>query len=242
MPNHQVLDNITHKDIRVITEHHPKFGDTESYSNLSISEFRDAQAHYPIFFRKSNESGQFEAIALFGFAVEENLYLDDSGWNTNYVPFSVQRRPFLIGFQQRNELGVLTQEPVVHIDMDSPRITKESSQGQAIFLEQGGQSDYLQHVSSVLKAIMDGHTETKGFIDCLLEHDLIESVTIKVQLNDASNHELGSLYTINEQKLADLAPEPLVEFHRKGYLQGIYMILASMSNMTHLIDLKNKQL
>lgn len=242
MPNHQLLDNINHKDLRIHTEHHPKYGDNESYSNLFVSEFRDAQAHYPIFFRKNSESGQFEAIALFGFAVSENLLLDEQGWHANYIPFSVRRRPFLIGFQQRHEQGVVSEEPVVHIDMDSPRISSDPEMGEAVFLEQGGQSEYLQQISSILNEINQGHQQTKLFIDALLALDLIESVTIKVQLNDGSNNELASLYTINEEKLAALPAENLVELHQQGYLQGVYMVLASMSNMTDLIELKNKQL
>ena len=53
MPDHQLLDNITHKDVHVITEHSPQLTDKSSYSHVFISEFRDLQAHYPIFFQKN---------------------------------------------------------------------------------------------------------------------------------------------------------------------------------------------
>jgi hypothetical protein len=240
MPNHQQLDNITHKNLRILSHHHPKFGDTSSYSRLFTSEFRHAQGDYPILFRKHSETGQFEAIALLGFAVEENLFLDNDGWHASYIPLAIQRRPFLIGFQYDQQGAQSEPKSVVHIDMDSPRISE--AEGELVFLEQGGQSPYLQHISSVLNAIQQGDVQTKQFIDTLIEHELIEGVSIKVKLNDGSNNELNSLYTINEEKLSNLSPDVVHALFQNGYLQHIYMVIASMSAMSQLIELKNKQL
>lgn len=240
MPNHQLLDNLTHKDLRIITQHKPEYGDTASYTNVFVDELRDVQGQYPIFFRKNSDTAQFEVIALFGFAEQENLYLDNNGWHAGYIPLTIRRRPFLIGYQNVNTDGMVTQQPVVHVDMDSPRVS--STEGEVVFLEQGGQSPYLQEMSSVLKAIDEGHRQTKAFIDILLENDLIESVSIKVQLNNGSHNELGGLYTLNEEKIAELSGDRLTSLHQQGYLQNMHMVLASMSNMTALIEKKNQQL
>ena len=239
MPNHQLLDNISHKDVHVVTKHTPDFGDNSSYSHVFISEFREVQAHYPIFFQKNAQTGQFEAIALFGLAGEENLFLTNLGWQAKYIPLSIQRRPFLIGFQESIENGVVSEEPVVHIDMSSPRISY--NQGEAVFLPQGGQSPYLQQVSATLMAIHQGYQQTKAFIDTLNQHELIESVEIKVTLDDDSNHAMNFLYTINEEKVAQLSGSLVADFHRWGYLKAIHMIVASMPNMSDLITLKNDQ-
>ena len=240
MPNHQLLDNLTHKDLRIITQHKPEYGDTASYTNVFVDELRDVQGQYPIFFRKNSDKAQFEVIALFGFAEQENLYLDNNGWHASYIPLTIRRRPFLIGYQNINTDGMATQQPVVHIDMDSPRVS--STEGEMVFLEQGGQSPYLQEISSVLKTIDEGYRQTKAFTDILLENDLIESVSIKVQLNNGSHNELGGLYTLNEEKIAELNGDKLTILHQQGYLQNMHMILASMSNMTALIEKKNQQL
>lgn len=240
MPNHQLLDNISHKDVHVISQHSPELGDNSSYSHVFISEFREVQAHYPIFFQKNAQTGQFEVVALFGLAGEENLFLTDSGWNANYIPLSIQRRPFLIGFQEKNEDGVVSEEPVIHIDMDSPRISY--NQGETVFLPQGGQSPYLQQMAATLKAIHQGHKDNNAFIATLQEHELLEGVEIKVTLNDKSQHAMNFLYTINEEKVAELPDQVVANLHRLGYLKAIHMILASMPNMSHLIELKNRQL
>lgn len=240
MPNHQLLDNISHKDVHVMTEHKPEFGDNHSYSHVFISEFRDVQAHYPIFFQKNPQTGQFEAIALFGLADEENLFISDSGWNASYVPLSIQRRPFLIGFQEKIEDGVVSEEPVIHIDMDSPRIS--DTEGEAVFLPQGGQSPYIQQVAAILMTIDQGHKDTKTFIETLLQHELLEAVKVDITLDDESKLSMDFLYTINEEEVAQLSDELVAELHRSGYLKAIHMILASMPNMSHLIELKNRQL
>ena len=67
-------------------------------------------------------------------------------------------------------------------------------------------------------------------------------MSIKVELNDGSNNELSSLYTINEEKLAGLSAAVVYDLYQQGYMQHIYMVLASMAAMSHLIELKNKQL
>ncbi|MFQ3196453.1 MAG: hypothetical protein ACI81A_000154 [Paraglaciecola sp.] len=240
MPNHQVLDNINHQHLRVITAHKTEFGDVASYSNVFVSEFRHAQADYPILFRKNTETAEFEAICMFGFAAQENLFLDNQGWHASYIPLSIERQPFLIGLQHGDQPGQNEPQAMVNIDMDSPRVSQ--TEGELLFLEQGGQSPYLQRISSVLKAIHQGHSETKAFIDELIKNDLLESVAINVTLNDGSHHELASLYTINEDKLKQLSSDRVFEFHQSGYLQHIYMIMGSMSNMSKLIELKNQSL
>jgi hypothetical protein len=240
MPNHQLLDNVTHKDVHVITEHASEYGDNASYSPVFISEFQNVQAHYPIFFQKNANTGQFEAIALLGLASEENLFVNSDGWQANYIPMSIQRRPFLIGFQETDNNGVISQQPVVHIDMDSPRVSY--NQGEAVFLPQGGQSPYLQNISSLLMAIHDGHEQTKKFINTMQEHNLLESVDIQVELKNSAKHKMDFLYTINEEKVAKLSDTAVTALHKLGYLKHIHMVLASLSNMTDLIELKNRQL
>lgn len=239
MANHQLLDNITHKDVKVITAQHPKFGDTQSYARVVPAELKAAQADYPLFFRKNNETGQFEIIAMFGMAEEENLFLDDSGWHAHYIPYAVQRRPFLIGFQSSNDPANPEDKPVVHIDMDSPRISQ--TEGEPLFLAQGGQTPYLQHISSVLNAIHQGATQTQVLVEALQSMELIEAVNLKVQLNNGENIELSGLYTIHEEVLQQLSGEQIASLHQNGLLEAVYMMLASLQNVTKLIALKNQQ-
>jgi len=238
MANHQLLDNITHKDLRVVTDRAAWYGDNIACSGVFPVEFRRVQAEYPIVFRKNGTTGHFDPVAMYGFEEGENLFLGADGWDANYVPLSIERQPFLIGFKTTTEGGTEKEEPVVHIDMDSQRI---SDKGEPVFLEHGGYSPYLEHINSVLMAIHDGHEENRHFSDALAELELLEPFTLEVELNDGSKHKLAGFHTINEQTLAALDGEALRKLHARNYLENIYMVMASIANFTTLIDKKNER-
>lgn len=240
MANHVMLNNIAHKNIRVITDRAEKYGDNVMFTTTFPLEFRRIQAHYPIFFYKDNQTGKFYPVALFGFKEKENLFLTEKGWEASYIPLTIERHPFLIGFQQYQEEGVIKKQRVIHIDLDNPRVNE--AEGEELFLEYGGKTSFLEHVVSLLEAIHDGYENNEGFIARLLEFDLIESFLLDVQLKDGSNNQMHGFYTINEDKLAGLKGDTLEKLNREGYLQPIYMILASHSNIRILIDRKNERI
>ena len=64
--NNVLLNNIDHKDLRVITTCGAAYGDDVRFALTFPAEFRNVQAHYPIVFHKTAD-GKFQSIALFGF-------------------------------------------------------------------------------------------------------------------------------------------------------------------------------
>ena len=60
------MNNIDHKDLRVITTRSAAYGDDVKFALTFPAEFRNVQAHYPIVFHKTAD-GKFQSIALFGF-------------------------------------------------------------------------------------------------------------------------------------------------------------------------------
>ena len=131
------------------------------------------------------------------------------------------------------------EQVMVHIDMDSPRIS--GTEGELVFLEKGGNSPFLQSISSVLQAIYDGRKQSDYFIQQLLNYELIESFSLDVELDNGSSNQLQGFYTLSEEKLEKLSTDVLEEFMKSGMLQGIYMLIASLSNFRNLIARKNKQ-
>lgn len=225
-----LLNNIDHAAMRVITTRGAAYGDQVMSALTFPDEFRTLQAHYPIVFGK-NADGGFDALALFGFQQGENLFLEGDTWRAPDLPLTIERQPFLI--------GVDGEELVVHVDLDSPRLSR--TEGEALFLPQGGSTEYLERMNSTLQAIHLGLQGARGFIGALLEHELLESFVLDITLDDGSDNRLAGFYTIHEERLAALDGAALARLHRAGHLQAIYMVLASLSNFRTLIDAKNRR-
>jgi hypothetical protein len=231
MTRHVMLNNIAHKDLRVITRRGAEFGDNVATVMTVPTEFADVQREYPIFFRKDATSGEFMSVALLGFAKNENLFLDEHGWNAAYVPGVIARGPFLIGFQEK--------DPVIHVDLDDPRIN--NSEGEPVFLPQGGNSRYLDRVASILNGINVGLGVSKAMFAAFAAADLIEPVKLEIKFNSDEQYDLLGLHTINQQKLANLDAETLHKLHRAGFLQGAFLVASSLNNVQRLIDLKGRR-
>ena len=236
----ELLNNVDHKDLKVNIDRSADLGDNVWFTPTFPQEFRNLQKHYPVVFTKNAETGQFQAVALLGFEVGENLFLDENGWNASYIPLSIMRQPFLIGFQHAEKDGVSIKSTVVSVDMDNPRVSK--TEGQPVFLEHGGNTDYLEQVNSILNLINEGFERNSAFIDMLMGMDLLESFVLDVELDDGSQHRMSGFYTINEESLLGLTGDDLVILNNNGHLEPIYMAIASMSNISTLIEMKNKLL
>jgi hypothetical protein len=227
MQKPELLNNITHKDLRVITQRGAQWGDAVMSCPVISDEFRSLQAHYPIVFQKDSQD-QFQPLALMGLQDGENLFLNDKGWTAQYVPLAIQREPFMIGVAE-DELRML-------VNMASPRIS-QGAEGEAVFLPMGGNSDFLDSANSILKALHEGFQATPEFVQALVTHNLLESFVLDVERPDGSHGRLLGFYTINEERLASLDATTISQLHAADYLQPIYMVLASMSNFHTLIQL-----
>ncbi len=238
MANHALLDNVAHKDLRVRMQFGPAFGDNVGTVIAFPTEFADLQREYPIFFRR-DQNGDFFAVALLGFDKDENLYLDGDRWDAHYLPGMVARGPFLVGFQERQEGSEVRREAVIHVDLDHPRVSQ--TEGERVFLDQGGHSPYLQRVTRVLSGLNDGFAVSKPMFAAFTELNLIAPVDLEVKLTGAEPLNLRGFFSIDREKLAALDQEGLLKLHRSGFLQGAYLVLASHANLNVLIERKVKK-
>lgn len=235
MTRRVLLNNVDHAETRVIAGHSAAFGDAVNQALIFPTEFEEVQREYPIFLRK-DAGGAFQAVALLGLDRDENLFLDERGWNARYVPAVQQRGPFSIALQD----GPSGPEPMIHIDLDHPRVS--AAEGERLFLPAGGNAPYLQHVSRVLGTIYDGLEVSGPMYAALEEMGLIEPVQVEVKLNDREAYDLPGLYTIAQERLAGLAGEALERLHGSGLLRAAVWMVSSMGNVAWLIELKNRKL
>ncbi len=245
-PRHALLNNIDHRDLRVVATRGAAWGDAEMAALTFPAEFRSVQAYYPIVFQKTADGG-FQPVALFGFRQGQNLFLSGDAlsrdtlsgdalsgdalsgeiWEAGYVPLAVERQPFLIGMSADGE-------PMLHIDLAHPRVSLD--QGEALFRTHGGTTDFLDRATSTLLALHEGTCATPAFIDALLRDELLESFVLDVELEDGDQHRLAGFYTLHEERLAKLDGAALGQLQRDGHLEPIYMAIASLSHFRDLIE------
>lgn len=237
MARHELLNNVAHKDLRVITRAGAQFGDNIGAALVVPTEYGNIQREYPILFRKDPQ-GQLFSVALLGFDSNENLFLEGDRWDAAYVPSVIARGPFLIGFQEREEGGKVRREPVIHIDLDNPRVSK--TEGEPVFLPFGGNSPYLNQITATLRRLAVGIDTSKAMIEAFIALDLIEPLNIEIEI-DGQQYKLVGFHTINQEKFAGLDAQSLHSLHRAGFLQAAFLIVNSEQNLQRLVERKRRR-
>ncbi|KQW42949.1 MULTISPECIES: SapC family protein [unclassified Roseateles] len=233
-----LLDNVTHRHLRVRTERSAALGDARQSALALPGEFRQLQAHFPIVFQLvEGEAGKggFQPIVLFGLEEGQNLFLTHNGWDSPAVPMSLQRDPFMIGRAPDDGLQL-------HIDMDSPRIVRpeEGDVGTAIFLPHGGFSDYLDRLVTLMEHLHAQVQHLPVFIEALTRHQLLEPFVLDIETQSGEQSRLTGLFTINEERLAALPGAALEALAREGHLMPIYMQIASLAQLPVLVERANR--
>jgi hypothetical protein len=234
MSQFEILDKEKHRQVRVKTGYDAALGDAVMYVMTYPIEFRDIQSCYPVLFTKDPNTGGFFAAALLGFETHQNLFLQDDRWDAPYVPAMVQRQPFLIATGKEDDRA----DPVVSLDLDHPRVGHD--EGEALFDSEGGPSEFLNQKIAVLDKLHRGLQHGNGFVDALLRHELLEQVTLDLAFNDGAKQTLQGFYTIAEEQLYQLKGDVLESLNQAGYLQPIFMAVASLSRMRDLIERRNR--
>lgn len=229
-----LLDNVTHRNLRIRTERSAALGDARQSALALPGEFRHLQAHFPIVFQLvegDTANAGFQPVALFGLEEGQNLFLTDSGWDAPAVPMALQRDPFMIGRAADDSLQL-------HIDLDSPRIVRpeEGEVGTALFMPHGGFSDYLDHVVQLMEHLHAQAQQLPVFIEALTRHQLLEPFVIDIETPGGEQGRLSGLFTIHEERLAALPGAALEALAREGHLLPIHMQIASLAQLPVLLE------
>jgi len=234
MSQYEILNKEKHRHLRIRTGYSAALGDAVRYVMTYPLEFRDIQSCYPILFTKDSNTGGFFAAALLGFESDQNLFLLDDGWDAPYIPALVRRQPFLIATSGKDE----ERGPVVSVDLDHPRVNQD--EGEALFDTDGTPTEFLKQKIALLDKLHRGLQHGTGFIDTLLKHELLQQITLDIAFNDGSKKSVQGFYSIAEERLYELKGEVLESLNRAGYLQPVFMAVASLSRVRDIIDRRNR--
>ena len=238
MSNYEMLNNVAHADVKINLNRTAALGDDVMFCMTYPFEFRLALSHYPILVYRDKENNTAFPVALFGFEEGENLFLTENGWGARYIPIMVQRQPFSIGFQQIQ--GSAEKQQVITFNPAHPRVNTEV--GESVFNEHGGYTPYLEQVIKMLESIDTGHQQNALLVAALEKYDLLEDSTIAITLKDGTQYELVGFSTIADDKFEALSAKALKDLNDQKLLLPITMIMASMSNLGNLVDVRNANL
>jgi hypothetical protein len=226
-----LLDNVTHRHLRIHTQRSALLGDARQSVLALPAEFRQLQSHFPILFQHVEGDVGFQPVALFGLEEGQNVFVTDTGWDAPVVPMALQREPFLIGRTPDDSLQL-------HIDLDSPRIVRseEGEVGTALFMPHGGFSEYLDHVVQLMESLHGHAQQLPAFIAAIKNHQLLEPVVLDIQKVGGELGRLTGLFTINEERLTALPGDVLSSLAHEGYLLPIYMQIASLAQLPMLAE------
>lgn len=216
------------------------------------SEFSFVATQLPLVLTKHEHTGEFGIAALTGFTPGENLMFGlgagvgvaaaTPSWQGLYVPLQLQRQPFFLGHDEQGGAALC-------IDSQSPSVGVLTGPNQPLphgaerlFQADGNASSYLAHVGELIKEILAGEAQRRQLLELLLRFQLVQPLALDLTFANGQSLRLQGLYSVDAQKLAQLPAEHLVALHQAGHLPAVYAIVQSMSQIYHLIHLKNQQL
>ena len=223
----EVVNSETHRTLRVQQDPAARYGDDQRFVPVVINEFSLAVVHYPILFSKDADTGAFYCGAMLGFDERENLFLEDG--RDVYRPLNLQRGPF---YTAGSDLA---------IDLDHPRVDALGG-GELLFAGDGAPTRYLESIIALMRELRPGLERTKVFIDTLMHLKLLAPMTIEASFDDGTQREVAGLYTVDQEALRALPDAAVVDLFRRGYLQLIYLMIASLKQVPALAHRKNRRL
>lgn len=197
---------------------------------IATVEFGDACAEYPIVFVNAGNDAQGQRqvapIAVFGLREKENLYVEGGRWRVNYIPALLQAYPFGVARLDDSRMAVV---------IDQGWSGWSSTEGAALFDEQGQPAEYLKGMRDQLERVEAEIQRTRLFSKLLLDADLLADMRFDATLTDGQKVSVEGFLAVDEKKLATLPDAKVLELHRNGALGLIHAHQISMRHMRKLI-------
>lgn len=232
--NFQPLNKETHKNVKIQSISNVQDLAEQHALGVVVQEFALAGNQYPIAFVK-DKSDSFFPVAILGLEQGKNLFVsEDNKWDGMYMPARYTHKPFSVipNPDDKNLYGIA-------IDVDSEVVS--DSEGDALFNEDGSESEYLEKRKSALMSYVENEQMTKAFVALLVKYDLLSAQNISVKVQ-GKEYVLNGLNIVDEKKLNALSDEDFLDIRKHGFLGPIFAHLGSMHQVTNLIQRQAKVL
>lgn len=230
----EILDSVKHRSLRVDTTIVDTKHNQMNTAYITIGELSTLIHEYPIFITKNPNTGAFLFNALLGIKSGQNLFIKNNKWQARYLPLDIIRRPFQAMLTEEDDFS----GGKIAIDINNELVNENT--GQELFNEDGQATAYLERIQQTFSQLMGGAQQSNKMLEILYKHDLLEPVTLNLELTNNEKSQLSGLYAIKKESLAKLNGEDLDECHKSGALQVCHLIMSSGAHVEKLIRWANE--
>ena len=221
------LNRERHQKLKILIKpDHFRFAAKTNSVLLAAAEVAEASRDFPVVF-VGKEGGPFTLAAMVGLLDHENVMVNGAGeWEVGaYVPAFIRRYPFVLAGPDDAE------SLTVCIDEAYPGLGE--TEGQALFGDDGLETDYLKRLVEFLSRFHAEMRRTTEFAAKLAELGLLTSRVITIE-RQGTKQTLEGFWVIDETKLNALEDARLLELFRGGFMGMVYAHLLSLSNIPRL--------
>jgi len=228
------LNNKQHANLKIQKSNDVTRFKAQHLIPITARDFIPLSTEFPIVFVKNEETGQFTSVAMMGIRSGVNLYCQENTWSCPVTPIGFNNAP--LSLIKRSEQS---DEIIVCIDEKSPFVSSET--GEALFDEQGEQTEFLKQRSQALLNVAEFTVQTQEIINIFAQKKLLSSKQLNVKLvSEQESILLSGIYLIDEKAINALSTEEFEDFRTKGLLPLIYAHLASLHQITRLTIKQNE--
>lgn len=232
MANIVAIKKEQHQKLKLASKRSLKQVSGQHIIPVTAAEFAQAASSFPVVIVKDPDSDRYRSVAMLGLESAENLYFKDDKWLGLYVPQSIGMAPFMLGVDPDKEKTL-----TACVDLDSEFIGEDKDL--ALFDDKGEETEVLKSVQQTLGRMFDNERMTEKFIKELLDNDLLQELELKISGASGENKKLVGIFTVNEEKIANLADDKVLDFHKRGLFVPIHAMLGSLTQVNRLIQLRN---
>jgi len=227
----ELLNRETHGSLGINRPERPyEFARAARVVPLTLPELVTAQMHYPIIFTDPDNP---LPLAVVGASEEDNLFVEDDGqWAAGvYVPAYLRCYPFSIAAGSGDKFAAVI-DRAAEIISDAPE--QPFFDGEKVTPQTQAMIDFCGRYDAERRATLEFGRKLAG-LGLLAGHKATRTSAAGEQ------ETIANYVAVDRDKLAELAPESLVELMKNGYLACVFAHLFSLENWPRLVERRSSR-
>lgn len=197
------------------------------FVQIGLSEIALTAADMPLFLVKDAQTGRFNLVALFGLIEQRNLFWQQGGMQSTYLPRAASLTAFRLDPQGLEGVGLDEADPAV------------SSRGEPLFGPDRSTTPFLFTVREALDSVIADVAAAQALVDAYAQLRVIQPLSLVLRHADGHEHAITGLYGLDEEGLAALGDATVVAMHRADQLAPAAVMAASLAQVERLKQLHN---